>query len=281
MTDKLKIVDVDTYHYDAPDTYAANKDVTRALYAKYYETRSGIEVYRCGDDFAIKVKGRTTKMALKYVDPEIRIAIESDYDKNPHLKPDPWTKSLRFRNLTNIEVGNDISDGEIDDLQDKFDRCKETCLCVLRGSVELMFFDDNTKLFELFKFNQKSWYPSMRTGAIRTLMRYLHNLFRGSEFDYYFEEMVKDKKWVLYRKGFTVGTTDVLPGDVVEIHKRGEKVLERSMYERVICEGPRSVVLLYLKFFANYQLKSLGKSTVIFRHQKLFDADLLWKMICC
>jgi len=278
MTEDLKTVNMDLFHHNSPGTYVTNKNGMRALYAKYYETRSGIEIYRCGDDFAIKVGRNVNKMALKYLDPEIRIAIESDYDKNPQLKPEPWTKLLKFRNLTNIEVDEKISDGEIDRLDDKFKLCKEATFGILRGHLELLFYEENTELFKLFKFNQKSWYPTMQTGAVRTLTRYLHNLFRGSEFDYHFEVMVKDKSWVQLRGGVTVGKAHILPGDVIEIHKKNEK---QHMYERVVCESPRSVVLLYLKFFADYQLKTIDSPNVVLRREKLFDANLLWKIICC
>jgi len=141
-------------------------------------------------------------------------------------------------------------------------------------------------VFKRYKFDLSQNSGVMKTGGARTLSRYLHNILKGTEFDHSFDKMVVNVSWSAKSCKSINGIFDytcikkdsICQGDLCELHGKSD---QNKVYVTLKYDDQDSLVLLYLKFFSLYRVKKSNNLTVVPRGKRLFDPDLLFKIICC
>jgi len=165
----------------------------------------------------------------------------------------------------------------------KFDAYVVIVLALLRGQAAYV-----GHMFKKFKFNMID--PGhMKTGSSRALARYLMNILRDTEFYHHFDKMVINVSWSV--KSFLpveiqvegeyryVKKEAVKYGDICELHNKSD---QSKTYVTIKYEERDSIILLYLKYFSLYRLKSKSNfNNPVPRGDRLFDPELLFKIICC
>jgi len=162
----------------------------------------------------------------------------------------------------------------------KFDAYVTVVLALLRGHAAYV-----GHMFKKFKFSMID--PGhMKTGSSRALARYLINILQDTEFYHHFDKMVINVSWSV--KSFLpvedgefryVKKEAVQYGDICELHNKSDQT---KTYVTVKYEERDSIVLLYLKYFALFRLKSKSNFLIpVPRGDRLFDPQLLFKIICC
>jgi len=162
----------------------------------------------------------------------------------------------------------------------KFDAYVTVVLALLRGHAAYV-----GHMFKKFKFSMID--PGhMKTGSSRALARYLINILQDTEFYHHFDKMVINVSWSV--KSFLpvedgefryVKKEAVQYGDICELHNKSDQT---KTYVTVKYEERDSIVLLYLKYFALFRLKSKSNFlNPVPRGDRLFDPELLFKIICC
>jgi len=181
---------------------------------------------------------------------------------------------------------NSLGENEVDHYDSngvavyKFDAYVTVVLALLRGHAAYV-----GHMFKKFKFSMID--PGhMKTGSSRALARYLINILQDTEFYHHFDKMVINVSWSV--KSFLpvedgefryVKKEAVQYGDICELHNKSDQI---KTYVTVKYEERDSIVLLYLKYFALFRLKSKSNFlNPVPRGDRLFDPELLFKIICC
>jgi len=163
----------------------------------------------------------------------------------------------------------------------KFEAYVTLVLALLRGHAAYV-----GHVFKRYKFDLSQNSGVMKTGGARTLSRYLYNILKGTEFDHSFDKMVVNVSWSarsckvlngIYENTY-IKKDAISDGDFCELHDKSD---QNKVYVTLRYDDQDSLVLLYLKFFSLFRVKKSNNLSVVPRGKRLFDPDLLFKIICC
>jgi len=247
----------------------------------FHQMLAMLDKYAVDNDGTVSVrKGHQIIREVNRVDGEMPSAKFKQFLDNLVIVQDKKSAPLPSSDL-------DFKEKEIDHYTSqgvavyKFEAYVTMVLALLRGQAAYV-----GHVFKRYKFDLSQNSGVMKTGGARTLSRYLYNILKGTEFDHSFDKMVVNVSWSvrsckvlngIYENTY-IKKDAINHGDYCELHDKSD---QNKVYVTLRYDDQDSLVLLYLKFFSLFRVKKSDNLSVVPRGRRLFDPDLLFKIICC